>query len=201
MENFDETLKAADPARGLDTTTLTPVARAMWERAQERSNSGVRRPRRARRRILLPVGIAVAIATTGAAAATPFFLGLGEERTSVQPDAQIPIVYETLSGELVECTYSLYVGPAERSGSVVRVADALASTIWDGIGQEIYDYAMANPREPRAGETWEDRSQRARDIMSFQLAIVPIVERRLPADLQGVAEQWRSTDTCSGPFR
>lgn len=197
MTDLDDRMKKADPAHGLTDANLLPQILAMWERAQSTSPS----PQRRRKwRIAIPV-IAVALVATGAAVAVPTVLGIGEQNTIVDPDVQIPISYETASGTTVSCAYALYLGDDVRTPDDEHVATVLAGTDWTGLGQDIHDYAVSNPRVPQDGEVWTSDSVEMRDAISFKLAVVPMIERRLPSDLQGVVEVWRTASTCKGPFR
>ncbi|WP_148272775.1 hypothetical protein [Microbacterium testaceum] len=157
------------------------------------------RPRR--RRLVLPLTLAVIALSTGAALAAPIWLGVGEDATRVDPDAQIPITYTTLSGVKVDCVWAVRVGEDQRSAADDRVARALAQTDWEGIGQEIYDYAIANPRGPQPGEVWTNDTPEVRDALAFRIAVTPIIERRLPAEIRALEPGWASTSTCTGPFR
>lgn len=192
MIDLDDRMNNADPAKGLSDANLSPTVLAMWERAQSASPSP---SRRRKWRVAIPV-IAVALVTTGAAVAVPrVLLSMGE------PDVQIPISYETASGTTVSCAYALYLGDDVRTPEDEHVATVLAGTDWTGLGQDIHDYAVSNPRVPQDGEVWTSDSVEMRDAISFKLAVVPMIERRLPSDLQGVVEVWRMSDTCIGPFR
>lgn len=196
MHSPDEELTAIDPARHLDDELAARLVNAAWVQAASS------RPSRSSRydwRVRLPAGLAAVAVTTGAAIAVPVWLGING--IQVEPDAQIPINYTTLSGVEVSCTWAVHIGDAERTPLEERVAEALAATNWDGVGQDIYEQAIANPRVPQPGETWAVDTQGTRDAISFKLAILPVVERRLPEALQGAASQWGSTDTCTGPFR
>lgn len=198
MSDLDDQLKAVDPARDLEDSRVSPVVHTSW--AKVRSSRVELAPRR-NWKLLIPAGVVVAMVSTGAAIVAPFWFSIGEKNMQVEPDAQIPISYTTVSGAEVNCTYSVYVGADNRTDAESSVATALADTDWTGVGQEIYDHAIANPRSPQPNEDWTEDSQETRDTISFKLSIVPVIEQRLPTELQGVAAQWRSTDTCNGPFR
>jgi hypothetical protein len=197
MADLDDRLKATDPVRGLSDADLSPAVLTMWRRAQAGSSA---RPARRRWRIAIPL-IATAVVTTGGAMAVPMTMGIGEDNTLVQPDANIPIEYTTLSGAEVSCSYLVYLGDDVRTARDSEVAEVLGGTDWTGIGQDIYDYAISHPRGPVDGEEWTNDSPEVRYLHSFILAIQPMVEGRLPADLQGDVDTWRMTSTCKGPFR
>ncbi|MBG6054756.1 hypothetical protein IWX81_001146 [Salinibacterium sp. CAN_S4] len=68
-----------------------------------------------------------ALALTGAAAAW---------MTSVQPDVLVPVAYTTDAGQSFECVIYLEVPDPE-------LRAYLQATDWDGVGQRIYDHALA----------------------------------------------------------
>ena len=82
-----------------------------------------------------------------------------------------------------------------------EVGAVLGATDWTGVGQDIYDHAISNPVVPADGEVWTNDSPETRDLSSFIQAVQPVVEGRLPADLQGDVDMWRMTSTCEGPYR
>lgn len=196
MSALEEELRRLDPARGLDDVSLMPMVSSAWNHTRATAS---RRGSRKRWKIIVPVGLTVLIVSTGAAVASPLWLGIDD--TQVEADMQVAISYTTVSGTAVDCVWAVYVGGADRTSRDDQVAEALSSTNWDGVGQEIYDQATANPVAPQSGETWTNDTPETRDAISFKIAILPVIERRLPPDLQGVASQWGSTDTCNGPFR
>ncbi|WP_322410656.1 hypothetical protein [Microbacterium invictum] len=199
MTSVDDRLSDSDPARELSDAALSPQVLAMWERAQ--SSPPVRSHRR-RWRIAIPV-IVVGLVATGAAIAFPIptTMNIGEQGTIVEPDARIPINYTTLTGTEVSCQYLVYLGDDVRTTRDSEVAAILGETDWTGIGQDIYDYAINNPRGPVDGEVWTNDSPEMRDTHSFILAVQPMFEGRLPADMQGDVGTWRMTSTCEGPYR
>ena len=148
MTSLDDRLKDADPARGFSDADFSPQVLAMWERAQSGTPG---RPRRKRWRVAIPV-IALAVVTTGGAIAVPMTMRIGEQGTIVEPDAHIPINYTTLSGTDVFCSYRVYLGDDVRTTRDGEVAAVLGNTDWTGVGQDIYDHAISNPRGPVDGE-------------------------------------------------
>ena len=197
MTSVDDRLKDADPARGLSDAALSPGVLAMWERAQ---SSPPVRPSRRRWRIAIPV-IVVALVATGAAIAFPIPTTMSIGGQTVEPDARIPISYTTASGTEVTCQYLVYLGDDVRTTHDSEVGAVLGATDWTGVGQDIYDHAISNPVVPADGEVWTNDSPETRDLSSFIQAVQPVVEGRLPADLQGDVDIWRMTSTCEGPYR
>jgi hypothetical protein len=197
MATVDDRLKNSDPAQAISDAGLSPVVLAAWERVK--SSPPARLPRR-KWRIAVPL-IAVALVSTGAAIVVPMTISIGEQNTTVEPDAQIPIDYTTASGKEVTCSYLVYLGDDVRTSRDSDVGAILGNTDWTGVGQDIYDHAISNPRGPVDGEVWTEDSPEARDLTSFVLAVLPVVEGRLPVDLQGEVGTWRMTSTCEGPYR
>lgn len=178
MHFRDEELAAIDPARHMDDESAARHVRAAWVGASSSTSSHASHRRW---RVLLPVGLAAVAVTTGAAIVVPVWMGV-EGDTRVDPDAVIPISYTTLSGVQVHCTWAVYVGEGDRATDEKRVAVALNATNWDGVGQDIYEQSLANPRVPQPDETWTNDTAETRDMISFKLAVLPVLERRLPAE-------------------
>lgn len=196
MEALDEELRQADPAARLQRERATSLIMAMA--IELPSQPARKRPWWKHWRITLPVGVVGVLALTGATLAVPFVLGIDGE--SVDIDARIPIAYVTGSGVSVDCIYGVFVSSQSgRTEEDERVAEFLADEDWSGIGQEVYDYAIAHPRTPQAGEVWNDDSAELRDAVSFKLAMTAVITAHLPPEMQGAG--WASTDTCTGPFR
>ena len=149
-------------------------------------------------KIMVPVGVGAALALTGSAILAPLLIGVDGEWVDL--DARIPIVYETETGLSVSCEYGVYVSSGDsRTAADQRAAEILASEDWTGVGQDVYDSAIANPHTPQQGEVWTNDTPELRDGIAFKLALTRVVTSRLPHDLQSVG--MRSTDTCTGPFR
>jgi len=148
-------------------------------------------------KVMLPIGVVGVLALTGAGvAAAPLILADG-----VELDARIPITYVTESGVTVNCVYGLIRnGENGRTAERERAAEFLANEDWSGVGQEIYDFAIAHPVTPQEGEVWTNDTPDVRDAISFKLAVIPVISSHLPADLREAGSQLASTDTCTGPF-
>ena len=145
--------------------------------------------------------IVVALVATGAAIVFPIPTTMSIGGQTVEPDARIPISYTTASGMEVTCQYLVYLGDDVRTTHDSEVGAVLGETDWTGVGQDIYDYAISHPAAPANGEEWTNDSPETRDLSSFIYAVQPVVEGRLPADLQGDVDIWRMTSTCEGPYR
>lgn len=198
MDTLDEELRQADPVTRLRRDDVTLIIASM---ANALPNQSSRKTQWWKNwRIAVPVAAVSVLAITGAAIAAPLLLGVDGEWVDV--DARIPITYETESGVSVSCVYGLYVtSAAGRTAEDERLGEFLADADWAGIGQEIYDYAIANPITPQAGEVWTNDSPEVRDAISFKLAVTPVITDHVPAELLAHGSGWGSTDTCTGPFR
>ena len=119
---------AASGATTLDADD--DVQRTLLAVARQAQHAGRRSPRRTMRLVpLLAIG---GLAVTGAATVWV---------TSVQPDVQIPIAYTTDTGRSVECMIQLEVPDPE-------IRSYLQATDWGGVGQRIYDQALAASAGP-----------------------------------------------------
>lgn len=196
VDMLDNDLKEADPAARLREDEVAPliltIARALPSQAAQRRRWWKNW------RITVPVGMVGVLALTGGAIAVPFILG--DESGWVDMDASIPIEYVTESGVAVSCKLGVHVRSDNgRTAEDDRVAKFLAEEDWTGIGQEVYDHAIANPVSPQEGEVWTDDTPELRDGVSFKLALTTVVMSHLPPVMQGTG--FASTDTCTGPFR
>lgn len=199
MNTLDDHLRHADPALRLRRDVTDALLEDIADRLPAQKTRARRRWWRDWR-IALPIGVVSVVALSGAAIVAPLVLGVNGEW--VELDARIPITYQTNSGVSVTCEYGLYVSSENgRTADDERLAAFFAREDWTTIGQEIYDFAIANPVEPREGEVWTNDSPETRDAISFKLAFYPVIQSRLPADLRGNGSGWSSTDTCTGPYR
>lgn len=93
---------------------------------------------------LVPVLVVSGLALTGGATAWV---------TSVQPDVVISVGYTTDVGQAVECEIYLEV-----PNTAIRAH--LNETRWDGIGQRIYDQALAATLTPAANLSFNSEQER-----------------------------------------
>jgi hypothetical protein len=196
MNTLETDLRNADPAAQLRRDETALLIDAMARDLPQQ------RPRRGRWwsnwRLAIPVGVVATLAVTGAALAPQLFIWINGEEASL--DARIPITYTTHDGATVECFFGATVDPA-KGGSAedrARVAAFLNENDWTGIGQEIYDYAIANPLTSDDGD-WADDSPEARDRQTLKMAIRQVILTHLPAELlDGTNVYMASTDNCEG---
>lgn len=199
MDTLDEQLRAADPAARILPDETVPLIAAMTRQLPREAVR--RRPWWKNWKVTLPIGVVGLLAVTGAGLAAPLILAVGEPDNVVELDARIPITYVTDSGVTVNCVYGVYLnGPDGRSAEHERAAEFLANEDWTGVGQEIYDFALAHPVTPQEGEVWTNDTPEVRDAISFKLAVIPVISSHLPPDLREAGSQLSSTDTCTGPF-
>lgn len=199
-ETLQSDLESADPVGGSNDATMRVLVRRLSAEAHASvSTSRGSTPWWKRRRTMIPLGIVGALALTGAAVFVP--LNLAVNGTQVDLDVEIPIVYTTDTGVDVSCRYGMYVGdPASRSAADERLAAFVKNHDWTGIGQRIYDAAMANPFVPGPDDDWEVDNQELRDNASFFNALGMIWEE-IPAELQEDGQSSGGTSDCTGKLR
>lgn len=199
-ETLKSELASADPAPGGEDAKLQALVRRLNTNAREASvtASSPQTPWWKRRRAMIPLGIAGLVALTGAAVLVP--LGLWVNGTKVDLDAEIPIIYTTDNGVDVSCRYGIYFGdPANRSVADEQLADFVENHDWTGIGQRIYDEAIANPFTPGPNDDWEVDNQEIRDSFSFFRA-VNLIWDEIPTDLDA-GQSSGGTSDCTGQLR
>jgi|GEM_PF-1851484 len=202
-ELLQSELALADPAAGGEDAELHALVRRLSTDAREASLTGsaTRMPWWKRRRAIGPIGIAGIVALTGAAVLVP--LGLRINGTQVDLDAEIPIVYTTDTGVDVSCRWGIVFGdPVNRSAADERLAEFVENRDWTGIGQRIYEEAIANPFVPGPNDDWEVDNQELRDYSSFNNALNLVIWEEIPASL--LAQEGQSagaTSDCTGKLR
>lgn len=203
-EQLPSEIASADPLVGADRADdarLGSLVRRMAAEARDSAamESAARKPWWTRRRTLFPLAIAGAVVLTGAAVAVP--LSLWVNGTQVELDAEIPIVYTTGSGVEVTCRYGIYFGdPASRSDADERLAEFVATHDWAGIGQRIYDEAIANPFIPGPDDDLEVDDQETRDRFSFFNA-TDVIWQEIPDELRSAGHSSGGTMDCTGRLR
>jgi hypothetical protein len=202
MDGSLQELSAADPARGLEDDVTSPLVRQMAVDARDAVEQGALAgvvPWWRRRRAMIPLAVGGVVALTGAALVVP--LALSINGNPVDLDASIPIQYTTDTGVTVSCSYGLYFGdPASRTSGDERAAEFVQQHDWTGIGQRIYEKAMADPYEPGPNDDWEVDNQELRDSFSFNRA-VNLLWEEIPADIQANVQSAGATSDCTGQLR
>lgn len=198
IDQLHADLRSADPAAGSDVAAVSLAVRQMASGARRTAASETPAPRPGwkRPRVIFPLGIAGVVMLTGAAVLIPLTLAING--TSVDLDSEIPIAYTTDTGVEVSCRYGLYFGdPAERTAADERLAAFVAKHDWAGIGQRIYDEAIANPFVPGPNDDWEVDNQEIRDQFSFTNA-TRLVWSEIPATLLDDGQSTGATTDCTG---
>lgn len=197
-EQVQSDLAAADPVTGGDDAMLHDLVHRLAADAQTAAAAGIvsRPPWWRRRRAIIPLGLGVLAVATGAAVLIPLQLSVND--TPVELDVEFPIVYTTDTGIEVSCRYGLYFGNAvDRSAADERLADFVSSHDWTGIGQRIYDEAIASPFVPGPEDDWEVDTPELRDQSSF-IHATELIWAEIPDEL--LHDEWPSGSTmdCTG---
>jgi hypothetical protein len=200
-EMLTSDIASADPAMVPTGATTHDLVRRMAAAARQASTdmADARRPWWKRPGTMVPLGIVGALALTGAAVAVPLRLWVND--IPVKLDVEIPIVYTTDTGLEVSCRYGIYFGdPVNRSDADEELAQFVANHDWTGIGQRIYDEAIANPFIPGPNDDWEVDSQDIRDSFSFGRA-TDLIWAEIPEDLRQTGLSAGGTSDCTGQLR
>lgn len=201
-DSLPSELAAADPMSGAEDAHLHALVRrtALAARAEAIAASPTTAPWWKRRRTMVSFGIAGIVALTGGALVLPLSQ-FGIDGTWVDADAIIPIKYTTDTGVDVSCRYALYFGdPEDRTPSDRQTAAFVADHDWTGIGQEMYEYAIAHPFVPGRDGGLQVDTQQARDGMSLSIAIGHHIEAAIPFQLRDERDEYMpsSVTDCQG---
>lgn len=193
MNDLDAMLRNADPATQWSEADIEHRVAGAASRIQRSS------PRRApfwkRTRVAIPV-LAAAVALMGAAVVLP--LQLWVDGREVDIDLEVPVEYVTAGGHRVACTAGFHFGsPSGRGPELEAAVNELRGRDWSGIGEEIYEHAVAHPVAPQDGEVWRVDTAQVREKIAFELAITAVMTSRtsdtLPAGAGIVV-----TNDCTG---
>lgn len=202
-ETLHSELASADPAACIDDATRDDLVRRLSAdvRREALAAPATVMPWWKRRRAIIPLGIAGVAALTGAAVLVP--LGLAINGTEVDLDAEIPINYTTDTGVAVSCRYGIYFGnPATRGPADEQLAAFVEDHDWTGIGQRVYDDAMANPFVPGPNDDWEVDTQEIRDDFSFFTALNRVIWDEIPVALrEHDGQEAGAASDCTGTLR
>ncbi|WP_423494036.1 hypothetical protein IM711_10925 [Microbacterium esteraromaticum] len=164
------------------------VTRAALESLVDASRAEAARTRVNRRRRsfwLIPGAVVAAGAlTAGAALFAPHF----------DPDVRIPIEYATDTGVEVTCTYALRVGSVV-GGENPQLREWLASQDWSGVGQRIYEDAVANPFVPGEDDEGEWTAEIVDSVSFFDAMARQIA---VPDGLAVFGDEVAGTSDCTG---
>lgn len=201
-ETFESELVSADPAAGGEDEYVRILVRRLNADAREASteSSQARQPWWKRHRVMIPLGVGGLVALTGAALLSPLQLWVGG--AEVDLDVQIPIVYTTDTGVEVSCKYGIYFGdPGGRTTTDQKLAEFVQNHDWTGIGQRIYDRAIANPFIPGPDDHWDSDTQEMRDRFSWSQATSLIYEEMPATLLQQAGQSSGATSDCTGQLQ
>lgn len=184
--SLDDLLRGSTKSFEPSPTTAAALDALVEASRTEATRSGIRRRRR---RLWLVPGIAVAagVLTAGTAVVAPYF----------DPDVRIPIEYVTDTGVEVACTYALRVG-AVVGGENADLRRWLTSQDWSGVGQRVYDDALANPFVPGANDEG-DWTLDVIDSMSFFQALGR--QTAVPDELTRPGDEIAGASDCTGQLR
>ncbi len=198
MKNLDALIAAADPTKErADNTDL--IISELWHEVEALEGQRSRGRWWRSPKFVAPAAAVLVAGLTAAAVVAPMQLFVNGQ--AVELDVTIPIVYTTETGVTISCDYGIYVGdPATRSAADDELAAFLAAEDWTGVGQEIYDEAMANPFVPGPDDVWETDTQEMRDQFSFNRATWIIYER-FPEGLWSEGMSTGGSSTCTGRLR
>ncbi|MGV8885683.1 MAG: hypothetical protein ACOH1T_08885 [Microbacteriaceae bacterium] len=149
-------------------------------------------PRRRRRTLViaLPVAVLAAGALTAGGIAIATFDWTGE--------VDVPIIYTTDSGRALTCTAVIQTGAAI-DADARALKGYLKAHDWTGVGQRIYDRALANPAPSVEGDT-AGQSSAERDVQSWTTATFDVILAELSrgAVFGGPSSYSISTGNCTG---
>jgi len=164
---IDELLRASAPA--------APSARVSAIVAETRAAVERERAPRFKRRLL----VFVPVATVGALALTAGAIVVN----TITADVVVPISYTTDTGSAQTCTAEFAAGSAFDADDRALTAH-LRGYNWTGIGQKIYDRALAEPFDPATSDL-VGLSQRDIDGMSWSDAMTAELDNAIPQSLLG----------------
>ena len=183
--------------------TLDHEASRVHVRHIFRTQAAVRPRRRVWRRpqIVLAIALLVATGTTAGAVATQMIRtgDLLVDGVAVPLDASILIAYETDSGRTISCSIGVYY--YSDVADVTPLKEFMAEHDWSGIGQRIYDRAVANPFHPAPGDDFDpDTPQSVYDWFSFTNAL-SVMDEEIPAELMPEGTFGGTASNCTGDLR
>ncbi|GAB3631674.1 hypothetical protein GCM10027421_10270 [Microbacterium shaanxiense] len=181
--SVDELLRGS--AKSYEPSIATRAALESLADASREEAVHSRAKRRRRNLWLIPGAVVAAGAlTAGAAVFAPYF----------DPDVRIPIEYVTDTGVEVTCTYALRVGSVV-GGENPKLREWLTSQDWSGVGQRIYEDAVANPFIPGEDDEGEWTPEIV-DSVSFFNAVGRQTD--VPDGLVVFGDEIAGTSDCTG---
>lgn len=155
-------------------STVSEAISDLFENVQR--EAAVEDTERQRRRTLL-IALPAAVLAAGALTAGAIAVATFDWSTTVE----VPISYTTDSGRSVSCTATVQ-GGAVVDADARALKDYLNSQDWTGVGQRIYDRALANPFVPGEGYPAGLTSAEL-DAHSWGAAMTDLIPGVLPENL------------------
>lgn len=175
--NIDEALRGS-----ASRFTASAASRAALDAlvVETRSRAASASKRRAHRVFwIAPVAVVAAGALTGGGVLFAQYMN---------PDVRVPIEYTTTGGTEIGCTLAIRVDSSDTD-----VRDWLITNDWSGIGQRIYDDALANPYAADG-----DQSQQEIDALSFRAALARALDAELATDVGATDAHLSAVADCEG---
>lgn len=179
--NMDDLLRASKQPFVPSTTTSAALDTLVSESAAPARRGRTRHARRALWAIPASA-LALGALTGGGVLFAQYF----------DPHVRVPIEYVTESGVEVGCTLAI-----REHDENAEARAWLNSDVWDGVGQRIHDYAIANPWSPEGGE----RSQDEIDAISFNGAMNVVLEEVWATGPLADDAHLAAVDNCTGQLR
>lgn len=183
--SVDEVLrKSAEPFE--PSITMSAALHGLVE--ETRTETKRRRLIQRRRKAWLVPGVVVAgvVLTAAAVIFTPNF----------DPDVRIPIEYVTDTGTEVSCTHAMRVGSVV-SGENPELRQWLVSHEWTGVGQRIYEDAVAHPFVPTE-DTPGEWTPELIDAVSWFDAMQRQIDGAIPSGLTMYGHVVSGSSDCTG---
>lgn len=108
------------------------------------------------------------------------------------PDVQVPMAYETVNGDVVQCPIDLYVQEGTSDAEVKELESFVINHDWTDFGQRLYQEAVQDKsaREPDNDITDEQQQSAVDDVLSnfdkqsFQRATLEALNDEIPLELR-----------------
>lgn len=187
MNALDEILRDADPGVVVDDKWTSAVYSELMSGKTSRRSRRWAWP-------ALPILAIGALALTGAGVVVALALGqLGVNGNSVDYDVTVPIEYSDTQGVTHSCSYGFYVGDgSSKSPEAQQLVDWLEDRDWEGVGQEVYNYA--DERQADGIEGPADFQHQA----GFTRALNEVLYRGIPTELLTGGTVLAGSSNCDG---
>jgi len=146
MKEFETRMRASAPDRVSEAPGAAAAARELV--TEMRAEAARQRQTRLRKRLVL--GIPAAVLGVGLLTA-----GAVVVINEMPVITTIPVTYTTDTGKTVTCHVDIE-GSGDDPATTRQIADFVNATDWTGIGQRIYDRAIADPWAPNPKDSYVD---------------------------------------------